>query len=895
MKKMNSNEIRKTWINYFKNNDHFEIESASLIPINDNSLLWINSGVATLKKYFSGECNPPYPNLTNSQKSIRTNDIFNVGITARHHTFFEMLGNFSIGGYFKEKAIELAYDILKNHFEINFDLIYITVFEEDEITYKKWLDLGIDQKHIIKCGRDRNFWDVGSGPCGPCTEIYYDRGLKYDEEKVGEKLFFDDIENDRYVEIWNIVFSEFNNDGNNNYTQLDRKNIDTGAGLERLACISQDVPTNFDTDLFQGIINSIEKISKYKYDINSFFTKNNNQKKINLNYKIISDHARASIFAIADGAIPSNKERGYILRRLIRRMIVMLHQLEIDDNIFELIVSSVIESMKDYYPYLIKNKNKIIDVLSNEYEIFKKTLNQGFKLFNESIKDNKLDKDIIFKLVETYGFPIELIKELSNEKNIEIDINGFEELFKEHQKISNARLNEIAMSAQNGELLNLNTEFKFDYDLKEMKSKVVKLYDEDFKPIETLNSDGYIVFDKTCFYATSGGQLHDIGSINETIEVDNVIKGPNLQHIHHVKSANLKLGDICNLKIDNINRDSLTRNHSVEHLIHASLTKLIDKNLKQEGAFKSAEKVTFDFQYHLKLTDDQLKMIEDEINNIIEQSIKTDVLECSLEEAQKIGAKAYFEDVYKKIIGKLRVVKMGDVSCELCGGTHVKNTNDIQRFKIIKFSPNGAGSWRIEAITSEATIKKWNDEKNNLLKEKINKIFDEYKTFNIINNEFTKLIEDANKTNDLDELTKYSDIIDKEFFKIKTEFSKELCESQKQFIKSEVNKKIKDDIIIINLNDYNNKYIFMALNECINEIKNKVFVFFNTIDNKIQYLIAADENYCKDNKINLNTNIKKLNDFCNGKGGGKPNSVQGGSNEIKDISSLNKVILESFK
>lgn len=888
MKKLTSQQIRETWLNYFKNNDHFEVESASLIPVNDNSLLWINSGVATLKKYFSGKENPPHPNLTNSQKSIRTNDIFNVGVTSRHHTFFEMLGNFSIGGYFKEKAIELAYNLLTKEFGISIDKLYFTVYEEDEIAYEKWISLGIDKKRILKCGKDRNFWDVGSGPCGPCTEIYYDRGPKYDPNNIGEELFFKDIENDRYVEIWNIVFSEFNNDGNNNYTQLKRKNIDTGAGLERIACISQDVPTNFDTDLFQGIISKIETKSKHKYDMQAYFSNDKKQNKINLAYKVIADHARASVFAIADGAIPSNKERGYILRRLIRRLTVKLHTLEIEQNIFAEIVDAIIEIMKGYYPYLIEQRDKVIAVLNKEYDIFKKTLDQGFKLYKESISNKSIAPEIVFKLVETYGFPIELIKELAGDDGITIDEEKFNELFKRHQEISKSRQNEIAMSTQNGELLNLDTPFKFRYDLVSMEAKVVKLFDDNFNVVEELNGDGWIVLDNSCLYATSGGQLHDTGLIN-SFEVDNVLKGPNLQHIHHTLGVQkLKVGDVVKISHDEGRRGLLMKNHSVEHLIHATLCKLVDKNIKQEGAFKSPEKVTFDFQYHEKLSPSKLQEIENEINQIIKNAIDVSVLELSLEEAQKLGAKAYFEDVYKKIKGKLRVIKMGDVSIELCGGTHVSNTSEIEIFKITNFNSRAAGSWRIEAITSFETINKYIASK----KEEIKKEIALMQTAPFIDTEFKKELSKISFEDDVNNIIKkYNDIVEI-FKKLKLEHDKQQSKQQIQSIKKEL-LKTNEKLIITQFENMDNKNVFNAITETINENQESIFVVFNKIDDKLQYMLATNAK----NKVNLNNAIKLLNDFSNGKGGGKPNFVQGGCssstkiNDLIDIINNNKKII----
>lgn len=886
MKILTGNEIRKIWIDFFKANDHFEIESASLVPINDNSLLWINSGVATLKNYFSGKTNPPYHNLVNSQKCIRTNDITNVGKTSRHHTFFEMLGNFSIGGYFKEKAIDLAYDLLINHFGIEINKLYFTVFEEDTITYDKWLSFkDINPKHVIKCKRERNFWDVGSGPCGPCTEIYYDRGLEYDPGKVGEKLFFEDLENDRYIEIWNIVFSEFNNDGNDNYTQLQRKNIDTGAGLERLTCISQNVPTNFDTDLFQTIIKRIEKFTHLKYDMNAYFTSDQKQNSVNTGFKIVADHIKACVFAIADGVIPSNKERGYIIRRLIRICIAILQRLNIEQNIFSDLVDAVIEMMKDYYPYLLPQKNKIIDILANEYVIFNKTLDQARKIYDEAkAVSKKILGEIIFKLVESYGFPLTIIELKAREDNVELDLDKFNELFKQHQKISNARHHEIAMNAQNGELLNLTTPFEFLYDENNITAKIVKLYDENFNSVEHLTGSGYVVFDRSCFYATSGGQLHDTGCIDKLVTVTDVIKGPNLQHIHHVDNAfNFTLGSVHTLSYDLERRMFLTRNHTVEHLIHAALGTLIDSNIKQEGAFKSPEKVTFDFQYHKKLTPEELHKVEQHINDIINQSIPVETLKLTLEEAQAAGAKAYFEDVYKKIKGKLRIIKVGDISCELCGGTHVENTKDIEVFKIISFTSKAAGAWRVEAITSHVTLKKFIDDKMGQIQAYIKTI----ENSKASNQHLKQLLSSFNaQSTDVDYLNDYYESLHTTFIQAKAEFDKEHNKQQMGDIKRAL-AAAQGTFKFGVFKDLENKNIANALTELINEDKAAVYVAFNQVDDKMQYLLATNE---QNKQFNLNRQIKILNEVTNGKGGGKPNFVQGGCTNFS--SNLQEIIVK---
>lgn len=888
MKKMSSNEIRNSWIKYFEKLEHIFLPAKSLVPENDPSLLWINSGVATLKDYFSGKKNPPSPRLVNSQKAIRTNDFFNVGVTSRHHTFFEMLGNFSIGDYFKLEAIKFAFDLLTKEWEINSDLLWITVFEDDIDSYNKWIELGIRKEQIIKCNADRNFWDVGMGPCGPCTEIHYDRGEKYDPNKLGPKLILEDIENDRYVEIWNIVFSQFNNDGNNNYTELARKNIDTGAGLERLASISQDVPTNFDTDLFLPIINSIEKYSEYKYNINAYFTKDEFQTKINFAYRVIADHLRASVFSIADGVIPSNKERGYILRRLLRRLLVYIHNLKINNNDWLIdAVNSIIKIMGDFYKNLEIEKERIINAIQKEISLFEITLKQGMKILESSISNKILDSNTTFKLVTTYGFPIELINEFAKEKNIIVDINGFEKLYEEHQKISNANKNIVGMDKQNSALLNLDIESKFEYNSTELDSKIIKLFNNEFNEVNELsNEDGYVIVDVTPFYATSGGQIHDTGYINE-FYVDDVFKTPNFQHVHHIKSASLKINENVHLAINIENRRKNMAHHSSEHILQAALKNIIDENIKQKGAFKSPEKLTFDFQLDYKLSNNQLAEIENWVNNYIQEKHNVDVLFMNLEEAKKNNVIGYFEDVYKKITGPLRVIKIGNKSIELCGGTHVNNTIDIESFKIINLLSKGSGMWRIEAISTIDNINKYyEDQINNL-----NKTINNYKI------EFEKNNYDLSKLNIV--AKKYENKFKNSSFylfpQIFIDFNNEINLLKNELatqnnlnividIKSKFNQQ-NSKIKYIDIENVNDKSIMIALEELSNEHQDTIF-FITTISNdKLQYFIATNKN----NNINLNNFAKDINQIIDGKGGGKPNFVRGGSSYINK-----KIDLENY-
>lgn len=901
MKKLTANEIRNTWINYFKSQDHLFVPSASLIPKNDPSLLWINSGVATLKSYFSGKENPPSPRLTNSQKALRTNDFFNVGVTSRHHTLFEMLGNFSIGDYFKTEAINFAYDLLINHFQIDLNRLWFTIFEEDDVAYETWTKLGVDPSRILKCGRDRNFWDVGNGPCGPCTEIHYDRGEKYDPQGLGDKLIKEDIENDRYVEIWNIVFSQFNNDGANHYTELARKNIDTGAGLERIACISQDVPTNFDTDLFQPIIKAVNKHSSKNYDMDNYFKKDHIQEKINFAYRVISDHLRASVFAIADGAIPSNKERGYILRRLIRRAIVFGHNLGLDDSKFLIdAIDAIVETMKEFYPYLVEKRDFVVEIILKEFNLFKKTLETGLKVFNNAIDNNSLDDQTVFHLVDTYGFPIEMINELAVEHNQTIDMEAFKENFKKHQTISNANNNIKAMDTQIDVLMNLDVKGIFLYETFDINdAKIIKLFDKDWKPVEHLVGDGYVIFDRTPFYATSGGQLHDIGTINDTIIVDDVFKAPNMSHVHHVIHADLKLGQIVELKINEQDRLLVAKNHSVEHLLQASLQNNIAQDIKQEGAFKSPQKVTFDFSYHQKLTSEQLNNVQKWVNDIISQQIPIEVLNMDLDEAKAAGALGYFEEMYKKIQGKLRVIKMGDKSMELCGGTHAHNTQDIEEFRIADYYSLGSGSWRIEAITSKSTIENYF----------VNLIDGFEEKTSVIANEISKYVEDMDEYN-----KKYVELLAQlkviplwetsaamnEFINWANQFKKKLIAQHDLQMTNELTKLLVSQNSFLRQITIDEKYslssITDAINNCINQIQDGFVLIMRISENKIQYYLATNQKFAQAKNINLNNIVKEINAQLNTRGGGKPFTVQGGilENQKSQLLSIIEQGIKSF-
>ena len=884
-------KIRKTWLDFWKSKDHLEFPSQSLIPINDPSLMWINSGVATLKKYFSGQETPPYSRLVSCQKAIRTNDIENVGLTSRHHTFFEMLGNFSIGNYFKKEAINYAVELLTKIFNLSLDKLYITVFEKDDETYQLWLKNGIKKDHIIKCDKERNFWDVGSGPCGPCTEIYYDRGEKYDWQKKGITLFTKDLENDRYVEIWNIVFSQYENDGKNNYHDLAQKNIDTGIGLERLACILQDKPTNFEIDTFQKIIKEIEKFTNFKYDVN-FYSTTREQKEINYSFRIIADHVKAACFAIGDGAIPSNKERGYIIRKLIRRAILYSRKLKIKQNFLVSIANCVILTMKEYYPYLITKKQQIANLLIKEEELFNQTIAKGLILFKEAIKFKKITGEIAFKLMDTYGFPLELTKEMAKNYGLKIDLDSFNFFLKKQQKKSKNKDTVLAMQHQNINLINFKKKSIFIYSCFQQKSKIIGIFDKKFNLVNNLvKKKGmyWLVFDKTCLYATSGGQKADQGTIkinNNYYKLIDCIKGPNLQNFHCLNfhdPISIKIGDIVETRVDINNRKIISAHHTCIHLLQKSLKSNIDTNIKQEGSLITNSKASFDFNYSQKLTDNQLIAIESQINNWIKSNFIVTTKLMTFDEAIKFGAIGYFEKVYEKIKNKLQVVIIDKITSEICAGTHVKSLGEIDQFRIIKFVAKGSGCWRIEFICTKKLINDFLLQKNiefnkiiNVLKEKFNKLTTQ-KT-NIINKSIFMEINNFKKIETWSEFKKKSLLIvnlQEKIEKItnnfkKQEIAKKINEHLNIFAKNFSNSKKKQILIV---KDQPTEIVQSLSKSLIKKYPNCYFLILNLFGKKIFYILIK-------NKLSLNMEaasdiVKTISKKYSGRGGGKNDYAQG--------------------
>lgn len=712
MKKLTGSEIRRMYLEFFKEKGHAIEPSASLVPHDDPSLLWINSGVATLKKYFDGRVIPANPRITNAQKSIRTNDIENVGKTARHHTFFEMLGNFSIGDYFKVEAIEFAWEFLTSEKWIGFDpeKLSVTIHPEDDEAFNIWKDkIGIPEERIIRL--EGNFWDIGEGPSGPNTEIFYDRGPEYGNDPEDPELY-PGGENDRYLEVWNLVFSEFNHNPDGTYTPLPKKNIDTGMGLERMASVVQDVPTNFETDLFMPIINATEEISGEKYG---------QSKEKDEAFKVIADHIRTVAFAVGDGALPSNEGRGYVLRRLLRRAVRYAKKLNINRPFMFELVPVVGEIMHDFYPEVKEKTDFIQKVIKNEEDRFHETLHEGLAILSELIKkekekgSGKIQGEDVFRLYDTYGFPVELTEEYAEEEGLKVDHEGFErEMELQRERARAARQDVGSMQVQGGVLGDIKESSDFvGYDNFETNSKIVALIKEG-ELVEEANAGDEIHFilDVTPFYAESGGQIADKGTVEANgvkLSVKDVKKAPNGQNLHNavVVEGTVSKGLEVTAKVDQDNRAKIIKNHTATHLLHQALKDVLGTHVNQAGSLVEPDRLRFDFSHFGQVTAEELEQVEAIVNEKIWRSIQVETNFKPIAEAKAMGAMALFGEKYGDIV---RVVKVGDYSLELCGGCHVPNTSVIGLFKIVSEGGIGAGTRRIEAVTGEAAYKVLNDQ-----------------------------------------------------------------------------------------------------------------------------------------------------------------------------------------
>ncbi|GAA0131697.1 alanine--tRNA ligase [Bacillus velezensis] len=712
MKHLTSAEVRQMFLDFFKEKGHAVEPSASLVPHEDPSLLWINSGVATLKKYFDGRVVPENPRIVNAQKSIRTNDIENVGKTARHHTFFEMLGNFSIGDYFKEEAITWAWEFLTSEKWIGFDpeLLSVTVHPEDEEAYTLWAEkIGVPEERIIRL--EGNFWDIGEGPSGPNTEIFYDRGEKYGNDPSDSELY-PGGENDRYLEVWNLVFSEFNHNPDGTYTPLPKKNIDTGMGLERMVSVIQDVPTNFDTDLFMPIIEATERISGDTYGKDAVK---------DTAFKVIADHIRTVAFAVSDGALPSNEGRGYVLRRLLRRAVRYAKTIGISRPFMYELVPTVAGIMDAFYPEVKEKQEFIAKVIKTEEERFHETLNEGLAILSDVIKKEKekgsgiISGKDVFKLYDTYGFPVELTEEYAEDEQMKVDHKGFEaEMEKQRERARNARQDVGSMQVQGGALRDITAESTFvGYSSVKAEAKVIELLHDGQLISEAQEGDTVqILLDKTPFYAESGGQIGDRGVLRSeqaVVTIKDVKKAPNGQHVHEgtVDSGTIQKGASVTAEVEDQMRSGVVKNHTATHLLHQALKDVLGTHVNQAGSLVTENRLRFDFSHFGQVTKEELERIEGIVNEKIWESIPVAIDLKPINEAKEMGAMALFGEKYGDIV---RVVQVGDYSLELCGGCHVTNTAEIGLFKIVSESGIGAGTRRIEAVTGKGAYQEMNSQ-----------------------------------------------------------------------------------------------------------------------------------------------------------------------------------------
>jgi alanyl-tRNA synthetase len=712
------NELRRLYLDFFESKGHLKMKSFSLVPHNDNSLLIINSGMAPLKPYFTGQEIPPKRRVTTCQKCIRTGDIENVGKTARHGTFFEMLGNFSFGDYFKKEAIHWSWEFLTEVVGLDANRLYPSIYEDDDEAFDIWnKEIGIAPERIFRFGKEDNFWEHGAGPCGPCSEIYYDRGEKYGCGKPGCTVGCDC---DRYMEVWNNVFSQFNNDGHGHYTDLIQKNIDTGMGLERLAVVVQDVDSIFDVDTLQALRNKVCEMAGVKYK---------EDEKQDVSIRVITDHIRSVTFMVSDGIMPSNEGRGYVLRRLLRRAARHGRLLGIQDKFLSKLCETVIEGSKDGYPELEEKKEFITKVISEEEEKFNKTIDQGLSILADMEKaleeqnKNVLSGEDTFKLYDTYGFPIDLTKEILEEKNITIDEEGFSKCMNEQrEKARKARKVSNYMGADAtvyDEIDPAITSEFVGYDKLKNDSKVTVLTTEE-DVVEALSEGdkGTIIVDETVFYATMGGQEGDKGYITSPegeFKVDTTIKlkGGKIGHVGVMTKGMIKAGDTVTLLVDSEYRADTCKNHSATHLLQKALRMVLGNHVEQKGSYVDPERLRFDFTHFQSMTAEELKKVEDIVNEKIVEAIPVETKIMTIEEAKKTGAMALFGEKYGESV---RVVCIDDFSKEFCGGTHVANTANIRLFKIISEAGVAAGVRRIEALTDKGVLKYY-EELEKLVKE----------------------------------------------------------------------------------------------------------------------------------------------------------------------------------
>ncbi|MCY1627561.1 alanine--tRNA ligase [Staphylococcus pettenkoferi] len=874
MKHLKASEIRQKFIDFFKEHDHMVEPSAPLIPIDDDSLLWINSGVATLKKYFDGREIPRKPRIVNSQKAIRTNDIENVGFTARHHTFFEMLGNFSIGDYFKKEAIEFAWEFLTSDDWMGMEpeRFYVTIHPEDTEAYRLWNeDIGLEESRIIRI--EGNFWDIGEGPSGPNTEIFYNRGEEYGQDDPAEEMY-PGGENERYLEVWNLVFSEFNHNKDHTYTPLPNQNIDTGMGLERMASISQDVRTNYETDLFMPIIHEVESISGKKYLT---------QEDYDVAFKVIADHIRTISFAIADGALPANEGRGYVLRRLLRRAVRFSQSLDIHEPFMYRLVDIVADIMEPYYPNVKEKANFIKRVVKSEEQRFHETLEEGMSILNNLIakakgQTNEISGEDAFKLYDTYGFPIELTEEMAAQEDLSVDMAGFEtEMSKQRERARQARQSSESMQVQSEVLKNITTDSTFvGYDVMDKVTTITDIIANGEQVEEAEAGDTiYFILSETPFYAVSGGQVADHGTIsneNFEIQVTEVIKAPNGQNLHtgEVQFGTVKSGAEVSASVNHKERRAIQKNHSATHLLHAALKEVLGDHVNQAGSLVAPDRMRFDFSHFGPMKEEEIEQVERRVNEEIWNSIEVSIQKMPIEEAKEMGAMALFGEKYGDIV---RVVNMAPFSIELCGGIHVSNTAEIGLFKIVSESGTGAGVRRIEALTGQAAFLYLEDIQSqfNTIKGQVKAKSDDQ-----VVNKVTQLIDEEKSLN------KRVDQLNKEITSLKMGDITEQVEDINGF-----------KVLATEVEVPNPKAIRETMDDFKSKLQDTIIILVSNVNGKVSLIATVPKSLT--DQVKAGDIIKEMAPVVGGKGGGRPDMAQGGGSEPENITESLRFIKNYIK
>ena len=874
MKQLTSTQIRRMYLDFFVGKGHKIEPSASLVPVDDPSLLWINSGVATLKKYFDGREIPENPRITNSQKSIRTNDIENVGKTARHHTFFEMLGNFSIGDYFKPEAIAWAWEFLTSEkwLALEKEKLSVTIHPEDTEAYDIWKNvIGLSEDRIIRI--EGNFWDIGEGPSGPNTEIFYDRGPEADTWSPKEEMY-PGGENDRYLEVWNVVFSQYNHNADGTYTELPAKNIDTGMGLERIVSVLQDVPTNFDTDLFIPIIREIEKLSGAKYGVS---------KEQDVAFKVIADHIRTVAFAIADGALPSNEGRGYILRRLLRRAVRFAKILGLNSSFMYKLTDIVAEIMIDYYPNVKESVSFVKDVILKEEDRFHETLHEGEAILTNIANEVKDTTKVIsgedaFKLYDTFGFPIELTEEYAEELGLTVDIDGFnEEMEKQKERARASRHDDSSMQVQS-DLYNRiigDSEFVGYTQLIEKSSKLLAIVDKEDNLLDKYTGTDVVkvVFERTPFYAESGGQVADRGKIialGFKGEVLDVKKLPDKRHIHFLKvvEGELLVGNEYELVVNRNYRLNIEKNHTATHLLNEALRQQVGTHIKQAGSLVTDDKLRFDITHFAPLTKEEIERVEQEVNEQIWNALEIKTEEMPIAEARKLGAQALFGEKYGDVV---RVVSIGDYSIELCGGTHNANSSEVGIFKIISESGVAAGVRRIEALTGRAAYEYLRSQEDTLSSvEKLTK---------------------ANSTNVIEKVSSLQVEIKK--------LTKEKEILQQKIANAELNNLVNDikevngvSVLTSVVESENMNHLKQLVDNAKSKLENYVIAFASINEDKVNFVVAVDKAIT--DKYNAGKLVNVLATVCDGRGGGRPDMAQAGAKNKENINKAFEELLANI-